>query len=537
MNIQGTLYDLNDSRFRDVDGDIIVDVDPGKEFVIENGGDLTITDGGSIYIESDEVATQPWVDQQIANLAGALVLRGTVNSASDWSTIFAAAHKKGDTYLVTSGGTYAGEVCEAGDLIVCTAAYSAGGGANNRWTVVQNNLDIKGVAKYKGILDSWSDASGSDPTVGDFWIIDSAMDGETVTLNNGVQSGTYTVTGGSILYCIKDVQIGGPNWEPSDNPDSFVVIGIGDSIGSGAMVYKGQIDGADDITHDGYAGDVYYVTTGSNGYWLNHRDTPAGGALAIAITDYGAYSAQNDDFTGGGTYPGQFELCSFGGNAYTFAGQNSQVAIYDGTDAIRGKTLSAIAGISVAQTSSTVTFSHSNSITAGAFGPSASASGISFALPYVQYDAQGHISSVASFTHTIPTFMPATSSSAGQAGVLPAMSSMTSEQETWVLYANGTWGPQLGSGDEGYTLPLAASGTRGGLQIGYATDRTSGYFAVQLESEKAYVAVPTFTGATSQANGDIGLVPQAMASASQTFLRADGAWADVAYVSSNILYM
>ena len=194
-------------------------------------------------------------------------------------------------------------------------------------------------------------------------------------------------------------------------------------------------------------------------------------------------------------------------------------------------------GLSRVTTSSAVTFNHANSITAGAFGPSASASALSFALPYVQYDAQGHISSVASFTHTIPTFMPATSSSAGQAGVLPAMSSMTSEQETWVLYANGTWGPQLGSGDEGYTLPLAADGTRGGLQVGYATDRASGYFAVQLSGEKAYVAVPTFTGATSSANGEPGLVPQSLTAASQTFLRADGAWSDVAYVSSNILYI
>ncbi len=249
------------------------------------------------------------------------------------------------------------------------------------------------------------------------------------------------------------------------------------------LVYKGQIDGADDITHSGYKGDVYYINRGG-AYWLNQVPTPAGGGLAIALSDYDAYDAQDDSFSRDGA-EGRFAVLSFGGNAFTFTGQDAQVAVYSGTDGIVGKTLSATAGISVAQTLSTVTFSHANSITAGAFGPSASASALSFALPYVQYDAQGHISSVASFTHTIPTFIPATSSSAGQAGVLPAMSSMTSEQETWVLYANGTWGPQLGSGDEGYTLPLAADGTRGGLQIGYATDRTSGYFAVQLQSEKA----------------------------------------------------
>ena len=41
-----------------------------------------------------------------------------------------------------------------------------------------------------------------------------------------------------------------------------------------------------------------------------------------------------------------------------------------------------------------------------------------------------------------------------------------------------------------YTLPLAASGTRGGVQIGYTTDGTNRNYAVLLSSEKMYVNVP-----------------------------------------------
>lgn len=40
------------------------------------------------------------------------------------------------------------------------------------------------------------------------------------------------------------------------------------------------------------------------------------------------------------------------------------------------------------------------------------------------------------------------------------------------------------------TLPLAANGTRGGVQIGYTTDATNRNYAVQLSSEKMYVNVP-----------------------------------------------
>jgi hypothetical protein len=48
----------------------------------------------------------------------------------------------------------------------------------------------------------------------------------------------------------------------------------------------------------------------------------------------------------------------------------------------------------------------------------------------------------------------------------------------------------VGGGGGGYTLPLAADGTRGGVQIGYTTDATNRNYAVQLSNEKMYVNVP-----------------------------------------------
>jgi hypothetical protein len=44
--------------------------------------------------------------------------------------------------------------------------------------------------------------------------------------------------------------------------------------------------------------------------------------------------------------------------------------------------------------------------------------------------------------------------------------------------------------DMNYTLPLSASGTRGGVQIGYSTNAGARNYAVQLDSEKMYVNVP-----------------------------------------------
>lgn len=57
-----------------------------------------------------------------------------------------------------------------------------------------------------------------------------------------------------------------------------------------------------------------------------------------------------------------------------------------------------------------------------------------------------------------------------------------------------------GSGDTGggapYTLPLAANGTRGGVQIGYTTSASAKKYAVQLDSEKMYVEVTSYPWAS-----------------------------------------
>ena len=57
-------------------------------------------------------------------------------------------------------------------------------------------------------------------------------------------------------------------------------------------------------------------------------------------------------------------------------------------------------------TLSNTQFNHSNSVTAGTVGTSAATSGSTLAVPYVTYDAQGHITATGTHTHTVSGFVP-----------------------------------------------------------------------------------------------------------------------------------
>lgn len=70
---------------------------------------------------------------------GALIFKGTLGIPDDGATVLALpdTHEEGWTYLVVTAGTYAGQLCEKGDFVICV---SSGESASDLdWTVVQGN--------------------------------------------------------------------------------------------------------------------------------------------------------------------------------------------------------------------------------------------------------------------------------------------------------------------------------------------------------------------------------------------------------------
>ena len=76
----------------------------------------------------------------------AMVFKGTIGAAgqSPAPTVISlptSGYSAGDTYRVVTADTYAGKVCEVGDLIIAIKDYSSSESGDADWTVAQTNID------------------------------------------------------------------------------------------------------------------------------------------------------------------------------------------------------------------------------------------------------------------------------------------------------------------------------------------------------------------------------------------------------------
>ena len=92
---------------------------------------------GSVKIEGNEVATQTWVNALIGQLNSGVP--GIVDDSD--SPLPSTGYKAGQSWRVAVAGTYAGQDCEVGDLIICLKNYEADGAGNADFMVIQANID------------------------------------------------------------------------------------------------------------------------------------------------------------------------------------------------------------------------------------------------------------------------------------------------------------------------------------------------------------------------------------------------------------
>lgn len=92
-------------------------------------------DGNSSNVEAEIVDLRKRVN---AAIDAGVHFKGVVNSTQGLPTV---AYKAGWQYAVEEAGTYAGQTCEVGDLILCIKDYASGSASSKDWTVLQANID------------------------------------------------------------------------------------------------------------------------------------------------------------------------------------------------------------------------------------------------------------------------------------------------------------------------------------------------------------------------------------------------------------
>ena len=99
---------------------------------------------GNIYAGGTGASNKVITSGDIGNLTGAMRMKGATNdSNSGWSVggNGPASHKVGDVWYVAIAGTYVGQDCEIGDMLICITDGTTANASD--WTVGQANLKVE----------------------------------------------------------------------------------------------------------------------------------------------------------------------------------------------------------------------------------------------------------------------------------------------------------------------------------------------------------------------------------------------------------
>ena len=98
----------------------------------------------AIWKTNSTTGTPEWTPLgDVLAIADAMIFKGTLGIDGTVSAVPTSGYTVGDTYRVISAGTYAGQACEVGDLLIAVNDGPSSGSSviNADWTVAQTNID------------------------------------------------------------------------------------------------------------------------------------------------------------------------------------------------------------------------------------------------------------------------------------------------------------------------------------------------------------------------------------------------------------
>ncbi len=232
-----------------------------------------------------------------------------------------------------------------------------------------------------------------------------------------------------------------------------------------------------------------------------------GVTTAVGGTDYANASHSHGNITSGGDITASADIASgdrlvindesaskitnssltFGTNDGTFLRKDGQWGTPDGTFSLPTASASTKGGVKVGAglKMSGEALAHSNSITAGTAGTSSATSGSSLDVPYITYDANGHVTGKGTHTHTVTGFAASThnhNASDINNGTLPVSRGGTGRST--MTYKNA--------------LPVGSNTNDPTAAMGYIRSQSGALYSTGQDVKPVFGALPVAQGGTGR---------------------------------------
>lgn len=320
----------------------------------------TIASGSSAVPTSDAVYQAiEAAKTEVLETNGAMLYKGTVGTGGDLTTL-PTTYNKGWTYVVCTAGTYAGQTCEIGDMIIAKVdrATAAASGVNTdaEWNVIQTNINgaVTGPSSVTTNTVAIFDGTTGKVIKSSGYTIGKSVPSNAVFTDTYVSSGAWTAgsSAGPTLTLTRNSGSVSIAAIPSASLTASGVVTNGAQSFGGAKTFAGQVNFAN--------GSTYNVSTAGKGTFNG--------------VNAGALTATTGTFSG------------------AITGSGSGISDINASNISTG-TLSADRLAT-------------SGVTAGTYGPTANATpafGATFTVPKVVVDNKGRVTSAANYTVTIPT--------------------------------------------------------------------------------------------------------------------------------------
>ena len=167
---------------------------------------------GHLYDNSIKVATEDYVNNKILDgfaTNDAMVFKGTLGTNGTITSLPTSGYSAGWTYKVATAGTYAGQSCGIGDMVICVNDGPTSGAStiNSDWSVVQNQLDlasasVAGIIKVANVRSSVITTTSGGTTSSRYYGVELDSNGKAF-VNIPWTNTTYGVATTEVLGLIK----------------------------------------------------------------------------------------------------------------------------------------------------------------------------------------------------------------------------------------------------------------------------------------------------------------------------------------------